>query len=323
MGSKIEWTDETWPVVTGCSSEPESEGCFNCYAARIAATRLKHHPRYAGLAEMVNGKPRWTGEVQLNYDVLDQPHRWRKPRMVFVASMGDLFHEDVPFEFIRQVFAVMYAARSHTYQILTKRPQRMLEFMRWYQDALDAEDIPITLPLPNVWLGVTAENQECADERIPLLLQMPAAMRFVSCEPLLGPIDLFDVDGKIAQSMPERSMLFPADLIDWVIVGGESGPDARPLHPRWVQSLRDQCHAVGVPFFFKQWGEWIPFGQGLGWAVSERAQRCWLDIRGQSNSTYSAMMHEPSALFRIGKKAAGRVLDGRTWDEMPTAVRKE
>lgn len=298
MGSKIEWTDETWPVITGCS--PESEGCPNCYAARMAATRLKHHPRYAGLAEMVNSKPRWTGEVRLNYDVFDQPHRWRKPRMVFVASMGDLFHEDVPFRFIDRVFHVVELGRQHTFQILTKRPKRMLEYMT----SRSAD-----FPLPNVWLGVTAENQKCADERIPLLLQMPATVRFVSCEPLLELISLLpylplDYEIGLGEDTLESGRL-PG--LDWVIVGGESGPDARPMHPYWARSLRDQCQAAGIPFFFKQWGEWLANDEIYPMFGSTKL------MRGRIMDAWGRMF------WRVGKKAAGRLLDGRIWDEMPIA----
>ena len=239
MPTKIPWCDESWPVVTGCT--PCSIGCTNCYAARMAATRLRDHPRYKGLAVMHNGKPKWTGKVNLNYDVLDQPLHFRKPRMIFVASMGDLFHPDVPWEFQRRVFLIMRQARQHVFQILTKRPHAMLDFVielvrDWQGSAYS-----------NVWLGTSIEDQASADERIPWLLQTPAAVRFVSCEPLLSNIYLREY------LKPGWSSKFGMhDGLDWCIVGGESGPGARPMDEDWVRDLRDQCQAANVKFFYKQ-----------------------------------------------------------------------
>ena len=256
MSTKIEWTDETWQVTTGCS--PVSTGCRNCYAARMAATRLKHHPRYRGLAAMATpGRFGWTGEIRLNHNVLDQPLHWKKPRRVFVASMGDLFHKDVPDKFIHQVFDIMAEAQQHTFQVLTKRPDRMKKwFLEIYAQWPGRED-----PFPNVWLGVSVENQAAADERIPLLLQIPAEVRFVSCEPLLGPVDLSEWlrerrGGYFPIGLPRQQPCLPSNWhqppLDWVIVGGESGPGARPMHPQWPRNIRDQCQAAGVPFFGKQ-----------------------------------------------------------------------
>ena len=313
--TKIEWADATWNPVRGC--EKVSEGCRNCYAARMAARFSGEGQPYEGLAEMTPHGPRWTGDVQLVPEVLDQPLKWRKPRRIFVNSMSDLFHPDVPDEFIAAVFGVMAAAHWHTFQILTKRPERMKKWFEWVEnkpvgtdgrlfpqficaykarDVLDDEQFDFARfrewPLSNVWLGVSVENQRAADERIPLLLQTPAAVRFLSCEPLLGPVMLTGLGKRCygcAAGVPHRCRNV---LVDWVIVGGESGPGARPMHPDWVRSIRDQCKAAEVPFFFKQWGEWK-----LSWMAGEYQ---WM---------------------RVGKKAAGRLLDGRTWDELPVVVR--
>jgi protein gp37 len=180
-------------------------------------------------------------DVTLRPDRLDEPLHWRKSRRVFVVSMGDLFHSDVPYSYINQVFEVMEQAPQHTFQVLTKRPRRMLEYLHWWQEMEGC-----AFDMPNVWLGVTAENQEMADKRVPALLNCPAAVRFVSCEPLLGEIDL----RRWLVSLFNPS----ATRLDWVIVGGESGHGARPMHPDWARSLRDQCQDAGVAFFFKQIG---------------------------------------------------------------------
>jgi len=267
--TKIEWTDKSWNPATGCS--PISEGCANCYARRMAIRlggRCGYPPRSA------DGKQH-PFDVTLHPDKLDQPLKWRKPRRVFACSMGDLFHEDVPDEFIAQVFAVMWRCwPRHTFQVLTKRPARMLDLMtrmetgrctqwgkhagtplsdivwlkgRAWQRAMAKETRFCTKvcdwPLPNVWLGVTAENQARADERTRLLQQTPAAVRFVSVEPMLGPIYSMPLEG-----------------VDWVICGAETGLGARPMQPEWAYHLRDQCRNMGVPFFFKKWSKGLDGG---------------------------------------------------------------
>lgn len=277
--SKIEWTDVTWNPTRGCSRV--SPGCEHCYAERMAH-RLNHPGgAYEGLTRLTARGPVWTGDVRLVNDQLEAPLRWRKPRMVFVDSMSDLFHEWVPFEFIDQVFAAMALCPQHTFQVLTKRPERMREYLsplRVERVERQEETIAPELrcwpewPLPNVYLGVTAENQDAADARIPLLLDTPAAVRFVSAEPLLGALVLERL-GRHWLGPPSQSAGMNYGL-DWVIVGGESGPGARPMDGAWVRSIRDQCTAEVVPFFFKQWGG-------------------------------------------VHKKQTGRTLDGRTWDEMP------
>lgn len=351
--SKIEWTDATWNVVTGCSVK--SPGCTNCYAMQLAGTRLSSHPSRAGLTRTVNGNHVWTGEIRFNQQWLDQPLRWRRPRRVFVCAHGDLFHEDVPDEWIDRVFAVMALCPQHTFQVLTKRADRMREYCKateeqWhgntdmFADRFNAamdwnhawiNDIDdMQWPLPNVWLGVSVEDQARADERIPDLLATPAAIRFLSCEPLLGPLDLYNGEPDPRLGGHEATATYIGDWwehddppgspsrhgLDWIIAGGESGPDARPMHPDWVRSLRDQCQAAEVPFFFKQNGEFAPGeiagdyldpekpAKGLR-LFDSRWDECWSEPEGHVDD-------EPD-VYRIGKKRAGRLLDGREWSEFP------
>jgi len=245
----IEWlnrsgtTGESWNPITGCT--PISEGCTNCYARRMAR-------RLAGRF----GYPEVPHEfdVTLHPDRLEDPLHWRKPRTVFVCSMSDLFHKDVPFEFIDMVVDRMELTPQHTYIILTKRPQRMHEYWQMW----NSSDLASGWRWPaNIWGLVTAENQRCADERIPWLIKTPFAVRGVSIEPMLGPVDPFDVDGHIAVQMEEanrRELRYPADVIDWVICGAETGPGARSIDFAWARDLRDQCAAAGTPFFWKRAG---------------------------------------------------------------------
>ena len=245
--SKIEWTDVTWNPVAGCTVA--TAGCTNCYAMRMAA-RLEAMgmQKYRGLTRKSGRRRVWTGEVFQDEGALLAPYRWRKPRTVFVNSMSDLFHSAVERDFIAKVWAVMAATPQHTYQILTKRPERMREELR-------------TLPvLSNVWLGTSVENAAVLD-RTDHLRATPAAVRFVSFEPLIGSVAGANLTG-----------------IDWAIVGGESGPSARPMAEEWVEEIEELCRAAHTAFFFKQWG-------------------------GRN------------------KKAAGRTLNGRTYDEMPSSRR--
>jgi protein gp37 len=271
MPTKIEWAEESWNPITGCTKI--SEGCHHCYAERMC---YRLAGRY-GYPERPN-----QFKTTFHQDKLTQPFVWKKPRMIFVCSMGDLFHPDVHTQWIDAVYAAAALNQQHTFLILTKRPEAMLE---WYSyDAHyrtracrvseacgdyfgwgDMQVDPVQdWPLPNVWIGVTAENQKRADERIPILLKIPAEIRFVSIEPMLSQVDPF-----CAYS---SDLGYVGGTIDWVICGGETGPGARPMHPDWVRSLLDQCVDASVPFFFKHWG---------------------------------------------GKKEAGRILDGRAWNEMP------
>lgn len=277
--TSIEWTDRTWNPVRGCSMAPGSEtgGCLNCYAARMAARNLpemRSPTTGEPFAVMRDLGPRWTGRVELIPEKLDEPLRWRKPQRVFVNSMSDLFHEALPDEAIDHVFAAMICAPWHTFQVLTKRPRRMQEYLSRTR-GLDNVLVRVNKaarqmrkpsgwrpaegcawPYPHVWLGVSVEDQKTADERIPLLLQTPAAKRFVSYEPALGPVDFTAGDGSRSWLKP----IFRGELrgwepaIYWVIVGGESGPGARPFDLAWARSVRDQCRAAGVAFLMKQLG---------------------------------------------------------------------
>jgi protein gp37 len=343
--STIEWTDATWNPITGCTVL--SPGCTNCYAMKEAGGRLRSHPSRKGLTRPSKAGPVWTGEVRFNEDWIDQPLRWKRPRLIFVCAHGDLFHESVPDVWIDRVFAVMALAPRHTFQVLTKRSARMRQYMleRWQPTkaqridfgAGDVLDIPAATsgetrrdqiaraceefiqkfnladqnneahwtsegslkatrfawPLPNVWLGVSVEDQQRADERIPDLLATPAAVRFLSCEPLLGPIRFKDVPGFNRVNLSLWGW--------WVIAGGESKAGARPSHPDWFRSLRDQCAVAGVPFFFKQWGEWcapqhLPPGTDFS-HVHDYIGDCYVT--------------------RVGKKAAGALLDGVEHKAMP------
>ncbi len=221
--SSIEWTDATWNPVAGCTVI--SPGCTNCYAMRMAA-RLEAMgtEKYTGLTRRSGGRAVWIGRIKLDREALEAPLRWKKPRMVFVNSMSDLFHDKVPASFVEKVWAVMGTARWHTFQILTKRPERMAEITK---------DLPL---LPNVWLGTSVESRDYI-WRLNHLRKVNAAVRFVSFEPLLTSVAEADLRG-----------------IGWAIVGGESGPKARPMNRAWVEEIRRACRAAGTAFFFKQWG---------------------------------------------------------------------
>ncbi len=311
MSTKIEWTDETWNPVTGCTKV--SQGCKHCYAERL-------WPKVEGArVKRGGGAVRPFTDVRVHADRLNAPQHWRTPRRVFVNSMSDLFHEDVPFSFIAQVWCRMANAPEHTFQILTKRPQQMLEFFShvdmgcglmtvkgWDSDIfVGAVD---DWPLRNVWLGVSAEDQATFDERVEQLGQTPAAVRFVSCEPLLGHIDT----GNAFDDPPEGS---PYGKIHWVIAGGESGPKARPSHPDWFRSLRDQCQAAGVPFFFKQWGEWAP--ETVVATENGARDALYIEVAGSTRSAALGTRGQAVTVQRNGKRAAGRLLDGREWNEYP------
>ena len=356
--SAIEWTDATWNPVTGCTKV--SPGCDNCYAETFAE-------RWRGIP----GHPYEQGfDLRLWRDRLDQPLSWRNPRRVFVNSMSDLFHDDVPDSFIADVFAVMAVAERHTFQVLTKRHGRLRSLLNnpaWVED-ISLEIAQLTVgdghpepswsvsrvgdwwPLPNVWIGVSVEDQKRADLRIPALLDTPAAVRFLSCEPLLGPVDLdgwlfafcrrtdghcprLERGARCEDCLPDRQDLH------WVIVGGESGHGARPMHPDWVRRLRDRCWQADVPFFFKQFGAWgeLPrdwperLASGPEWrrhGTVVAHDGCHFPAGAGDDPEYQRWCREHDhtrpnrlhAMYRVGKKAAGRELDGRTWDEMPAPL---
>jgi protein gp37 len=243
LASKIEWTEATWNPISGCTVL--SPGCTHCYAMRMAA-RLSAmgQEKYRGTTRVSGGRAKWTGKIKLDWSSLDLPRHWKRGRLIFVNSMSDLFHEAVPEEFIHQVFSVMAETPQHTYQVLTKRAERL-------------EHVGGRIGWPaNVWMGVSIESQDYW-WRVDHLRRVKARIRFLSLEPLLGPLTALDFQG-----------------IHWVIAGGESGPLARPVRPEWLRSIRDTCVNQHVAFHFKQWGG-------------------------------------------ANKKATGRILDDRTWDEMP------
>lgn len=321
----IEWTEATWNPVTGC--DKVSDGCNNCYAESIAH-------RFDGTPAYPNGFA-----VTLRPERLELPLRWKRPRRIFVNSMSDLFHDQVPDNYIAHVFAVMAVAHEHTFQVLTKRHGRMRSLLSGdFRDQV-AEEItdmmaratppgrywpvkydrttddgfnvwgPATWPLPNVWLGVSTENQQWADIRIPALLDTPAAVRFISAEPLLGPLSIF------ASSKIDRD---PG--LDWVIGGGESGRGARPMHPDWVRALRSECSFNGVPFLFKQWGEWRPYLTPRDGFVEPHA---YVNAETGHVATEEDALNAPgnwTGVYRFGKHRAGRELDGQTWDQYPAVV---
>ena len=238
--SAIEWTDATWNPTTGCTKV--SPACANCYIERTLPFRVRGRKFIKGDIP-----------VELHPGRLNAPLKRRKPTMYFVNSLSDLFHADIPEEFIERVFDTMALTPRHTFQVLTKRPERMRQLVETFASKHTAPD-GSGWPLPNVWLGVSVENQHFADERIPLLLETPAAVRFISAEPLLGPVDLRDWPKMFRNDHVLDPTGIAYNSLDWVIVGGESGPRLRPTDPAWIRLLRDQCVAAGVPFFFKQWG---------------------------------------------------------------------
>lgn len=333
----IEWSDATWNPVTGCTKV--SPGCDNCYAETFAE-RWRGTPGH----HFENGF-----DLTLRPERLGQPIRWTRPRRIFVNSMSDLFHDKVDVGFIAEVFAVMAAAHWHTFQLLTKRHGRMRSLLGdpAFHELVKEESLELAKegvdvrpnnpwevwPLRNVWVGVSVEDQKRADLRIPALLDTPAAVRWISAEPLLGPVDLSRWMGALTCGCGgepggptfgcSAGCMEPTPGgIDWVVVGGESGPRARPMHPQWARDLRDQCTAAGVPFLFKQFGAWVPESACLH---PGNAPAAFLDLDGTFRplvngkpETSPMARGDAITIRRVSKKAAGRSLDGRVWDEFPT-----
>ena len=339
--SLIEWTDATWNPITGCSVV--SPGCTNCYAMRLAGTRLKHHPSRAGLTIDTKAGPVWNGEVRLNEQWLDQPLRWSKPRMIFVCAHGDLFAEGVPDEWIDRVFAIMALAPRHAFQVLTKRPDRMREYLsagprnlrNAWLNSIRPGALPVSIheafarisgdatdehrslydagkpawPLPNVWLGVSVEDQTRADQRRAAMAALADMgwLTWVSYEPALGPVDWKGWE-----------------FARWIVSGGESGDGARPTHPEWHRATRDFCAAHEIAFLFKQWGAWSAFYDR---DVDDPDWRSTPKVDGQMglgatrfhNLAGGIGFHGERlvAVRNVGKKAAGRLLDGIEHNGLP------
>lgn len=342
----IEWSEATWNPITGCSLA--SPGCTNCYAMKLSGTRMRHHWSRKGLTRDTKAGPVWTGEVRFNQEWLDQPLRWKRPRLIFVCAHGDLFHESVPDEWIDRVFAVMALAPQHTFQVLTKRSARMREyfsapilrqqmrgdFVREInrsglnpKKGCTPDAIFAPYPLRNVWLGVSVEDEQRADERIPDLLATPAAVRWLSCEPLLSRLRLWQYLVPTYPEHPEYrsegNLLIPVatrPALDWIVAGGESGPGARPMHPDWARELRDDCAKFRVPFFFKQWGDWAPHPSGEPVTIRQYHQQIGYIDRDNGERKRNPNRHTDETMRRIGKKAAGRLLDGVEHSALPEAA---
>lgn len=304
MATKIEWTMETWNPFIGC--DKVSPGCENCYAIRMAY-RLAHMPHTKPFYEQVvhktkGGKLNWTGKIVQNIPAGDKPLRIKKPTTFFVNSMSDLFHKDVTFEMIDSVYDIMDACPQHTFQILTKRHRELAQYYIWKSQGFGLRFQE--WPLKNVWVGISAENQKEFQQRIDSLVLIPAAIKFLSCEPLLGPINL-------SPYLLE---------LQWVIVGGESGPGSRPMHPDWVRSLQEQCEKAKVPFFFKQWGEFTEGSSMEGKDIimlnnGDYADYSSSDLTKKYGSAWQNM--SATVMSKMGKSKAGNDLNERTYLEMP------
>ncbi len=314
--SQIQWTDDTDNIIVvkggGWWCRKISDGCKNCYAAK-----LNQSSYFGGNKLPYSGKP---PELELRRALMAGWARQTRPRKHFVASMTDVFGEWVKFEWVRAMLDAMGAAPRQTFQVLTKRTQGMGRDIRCWLVLRGLEKLP-----ENIWIGTSVENQATADERIPELLKIPAAVRFLSVEPMLSAVQLH---GRVSKDSPcpKTDLLGRFEgggpnLIDWIICGGESGPNARPMHPEWARDLRDQCQKTGVPFFFKQWGEWVSeqhcrnyigdcsemIAVSGHWQVMDRSGRH--PVPNFDGPTVS--------MVRVGKKKAGRLLDGREWSEFP------
>jgi protein gp37 len=306
----ISWADATWPITVGCSKV--SPGCYGCFAMKDAR-RMEGNPNpkissvYSGLVtKQNNGMLNWTGTVRTLPERLDWPSKWHDHRDIFVCSQSDLFHEDVPDEFIGRVFSAMWNYSWHTYYVLTKRPERLLRLLQ-EKPPEGLQDFNST-NFPHVFVGVSAEDQTTAEKRLPLLVQLPllASQLFVSAEPLIGPLDLSTWINEIG----------------WVIVGGESGKYARPMHPDWPKSLRDQCTEANIAYHFKQWGEFLPeelATERLPVQTTEQGTILYKVGLPKAGKGTPTVVQDGTTFYRVGRKKAGRVLDGKYWKARPGA----
>lgn len=364
--SKIEWTDRSdWNPIRGCTRV--SPGCGGpgphggCYAEAIAARFSDPGQPFHGYAKRTVKGPRWTGRVDLIDERLTRPMRWRRPAKIFASSTSDIFHESLSSSDIDRLFAVMALCPHHTFQVLTKRSARMRAYLadrarrffvcdeilalrgRATDNAIDKAIWDLTRregalqnrwPLANVWLGVSVEDQQRGFDRIPDLLATPAAVRWISAEPLLGPLNLRCLEGSIdnafdgyafdalagagvSYSDTRATVAFDTPKLDWIVTGGESGPGARPMHPDWARSLRDQCRATGVPFFFKQWGEWRD--RGAEQPISARKYRshiAYVDADTGQNKPHPNRFSDET-MVRLGRNRSGRLLDGIEHNAFP------
>lgn len=329
--TSIEWAHATVNAISGCSVV--SPGCKNCYAMRAGAHNRPHHPSRGLTQRAANGQHVWSGAVRLNEEWLKRPLTWAKPRRIFWNAHGDPFHPAVPQEWVDRELAIAALTPQHRHLMLTKRSDRM---RRYFENNHLAERVlgwcryfgflPDSAkwqwPLPNVWVGVSVEDQKRANERIPDLLATPAALRWLSCEPLLEPINLSNIDCQ--KHAPGRGLYWvdaltgehddmgrpcpPAPRIDWIVAGGESGPGARPVHPDAFTTLRDRCADARVPFLFKQWGEWI--------ARAHLTETQKLLLKGKQ-------FHATTESVRLGRSEAGRLLCGRKHDAYPELFKWE
>jgi len=315
----IEWADETWNPIVGCAKV--SAGCKNCYAERLH--NMRHRAWLDGWKSAPEQYHNPFGEVRLIAQRLDEPWRWRKPRAVLCCSMGDLFHEDVPARDVLAVLNTMEQANAdrlhagkepHRFMVLTKRARRMRNILEAWFDEFSANGVE-PVGASSIWFGVSVESQQHVDRAIELVsIRSPVPLtRFVSAEPLLGPLSLAyaEHDGGIHNLLVDEE--YPG-RIDWIIVGGETGPGARPMHPEWVRTLRDEAHDYGAAFFFKQWGEWFPREQ---WEFNPELILPDDDVYEHDPNT--VILEDHTVMHRVGRRKAGRMLDGFIWDEYPAA----
>jgi protein gp37 len=281
--STIEWTDATWNVITGCSIE--SPGCKRCYAMKLAGGRLRNHPSRRNLTQPSDAGPVWTGDVRFNREWLDQPLKWTRPRDIFVCAHSDLFHPNVADEWLQSVFYVMQRAAHHRYQVLTKRPQRALQWLSTFAGTM-----------PHVLIGASVESQQYADVRRDSMRAIAARgwRTWVSYEPALGPVDWKGWE-----------------FLRWMVSGGESGPNARASNADWHRGARDWCAAHAVPYHFKQWGAWVPIDMPT-------EEECFVDDGSDRQITGRAVVNFSRTMAMVGKKVAGRLLDGIEHNGLPT-----